>query len=124
MKKINLTLLTAALFLFLSGCEGKPKAEVVTYKYTPAEVYKATCALCHGNKGEGVAEKKGPALTRKSIQELELDLFDIKKGGLGQSTASSHDVMEHNMKKLAEKGYDYDINAMAKYIYETFKANK
>ncbi|ACZ12320.1 conserved hypothetical protein [Sulfurospirillum deleyianum DSM 6946] len=28
--------------------------------------------------------------------------------------------MEHNMKKLAEKGYDYDIKAMANYIYNSF----
>jgi len=28
--------------------------------------------------------------------------------------------MEHNMKKLAEKGFDYDINKMANYIHNTF----
>jgi len=67
-----------------------------------------------------VAEKKAPALTKQSVQELEMSLFDIKNGGLGQSTASEHDVMEHNMKKLAEKGYDYDIKMMANYIHTTF----
>lgn len=64
--------------------------------------------------------KKQPAINKKSVQELEMSLFDIKNGGLGQSTATEHEVMEHNMKKLAEKGYDYDINAMANFIYNKF----
>ena len=70
-----------------------------------------------------MAEKKGPAINQKSIQELEMDLFDIKNGGLGQSTASEHQVMEHNMKKLKEKGYEYDIKAMSNYIYNSFNPN-
>jgi hypothetical protein len=32
--------------------------------------------------------------------------------------------MEHNMQKLTEKGYDYDIKAMANYIFNTFNINK
>ena len=52
-----------------------------------------------------------------------MDLFDIKNGGLGQSTASEHQVMEHNMKKLKEKGYEYDIKAMSNYIYNSFNPN-
>lgn len=123
MKKIHLTLCFVAL-VALSGCGDKPKSDVVKYKYTPAQVYTETCAHCHGAKGEGIAEKKGPALTKQSIQELEMSLFDIKNGGLGQSTATEHDVMEHNMKKLAEKGYDYDIKLMANYIYNTFNTTK
>lgn len=124
MKKITLTLLTATTLFLLSGCGDKPKSEIATYKYTPAEVYKATCAHCHGDKGEGLAEKKAPALNKKTIQELEMDLFDVKNGGLGQSTASEHDVMEHNMKKLAEKGYTYDIKAMSKYLFDSFNIIK
>ena len=87
-------------------------------------MYKATCAHCHGDKGEGMPEKKGPAIDKKTIPELEMDLFDIKNGGLGQSTASEHDVMEHNMKKLKEKGYEYDVKAMANYIYNSFNRAK
>ncbi len=124
MKKITLTLFTLTTMLVLSGCGDKPKSDIVTYKYTPAEVYKATCAHCHGDKGEGMPEKKGPAIDKKTIPELEMDLFDIKNGGLGQSTASEHDVMEHNMKKLKEKGYEYDVKAMANYIYNTFNRAK
>ena len=123
MKKITLSLSMAAILLGLSGCGDNAKSDIVTYKYTPAEVYKATCVHCHGEKGEGMAEKKGPAINQKSIQELEMDLFDIKNGGLGQSTASEHQVMEHNMKKLKEKGYEYDIKAMSNYIYNTFNSN-
>ena len=124
MKKITLTLFTLTTMLVLSGCGDKPKSDIVTYKYTPAEVYKATCAHCHGDKGEGMPEKKGPAIDKKTIPELEMDLFDIKNGGLGQSTASEHDVMEHNMKKLKEKGYKYDVKAMANYIYNSFNRAK
>ena len=124
MKKITLTLFTLTTMLVLSGCGDKPKSDIVTYKYTPAEVYKATCAHCHGDKGEGMPEKKGPAIDKKTIPELEMDLFDIKNGGLGQSTASEHDVMEHNMKKLKEKGYEYDVKAMANNIYNSFNRAK
>lgn len=123
MKKLNLTLCFVAL-VALSGCGDKPKSDVVKYKYTPAQVYADTCSHCHGAKGEGIAEKKGPALTKQSVQELEMSLFDIKNGGLGQSTATEHEVMEHNMKKLAEKGYDYDIKMMANYIFNTFHTAK
>ena len=123
MKKVTLTIFTVTALMFLSGCGDKPKSDIVTYKYSPPEVYKATCAHCHGDKGEGMPEKKGPAIDKKTIQELEMDLFDIKNGGLGQSTATEHDVMEHNMKKLKEKGYEYDIKAMSNYIYNSFNAN-
>ena len=124
MKKITLALFMGTALLFLSGCGDKPKSDIVTYKYTPAEVYKTTCSHCHGEKGEGMAEKKGPALNKKTLQELEMELFDVKNGGLGQSTASEHDVMEHNMKKLAEKGYTYDTKAMAKYLFDSFNIIK
>ena len=125
MKKIPLALSFAVLLVTLSGCGDKPKSDVVKYKYTPAQVYTETCAHCHGAKGEGIAEKKAPALTKQSVQELEMSLFDIKNGGIGgQSTATEHDVMEHNMKKLAEKGYDYDIKMMASYLHNTFYVAK
>lgn len=125
MKKITLALSFAVLLVTLSGCGDKPKSDVVKYKYTPAQVYTETCAHCHGAKGEGIAEKKAPALTKQSVQELEMSLFDIKNGGIGgQSTATEHDVMEHNMKKLAEKGYDYDIKMMANYLHNTFYVAK
>ena len=125
MKKITLALSFAVLLVTLSGCGDKPKSDVVKYKYTPAQVYTETCAHCHGAKGEGIAEKKAPALTKQSVQELEMSLFDIKNGGIGgQSTATEHDVMEHNMKKLAEKGYDYDIKMMASYLHNTFYVTK
>ncbi len=120
MKKINVALSLMVALVVLSGCDSKPKEEVKSYKYTTDVVYKETCLHCHGAKGEGVAEKKSPAINKLTVQELEMALFDIKNGGLGQSTASEHEVMEHNMKKLAEKGYDYDIKAMANYIYNSF----
>lgn len=124
MKKITLAFAMAATLVLLSGCGDNPKSSSVKYKYSVAEVYKETCSHCHGLKGEGMVEKKAPAINKKSVQELEMSLFDIKNGGLGQSTASEHEVMEHNMKKLADKGYDYDINAMANYIFNTFNTAK
>ncbi|KHG33409.1 MULTISPECIES: c-type cytochrome [Sulfurospirillum] len=124
MKQLTLLCMTVASLALLSGCGDKPKSDAAKYKYSAAEVYKETCLHCHGNKGEGNPEKKAPAINKQSIQELEMSLFDIKNGGLGQSTASEHEVMEHNMKKLAEKGYDYDIKVMASYIFNTFNISK
>jgi len=47
---------------------------------------------------------------------MEEDLFDVKNGGTNQSSGTEHDIMEHNMQKLIEKGYDYDINSMAEFL--------
>lgn len=124
MKKSTLAFSMIVVIGLFSGCNSKPKEEVKAYKYTTDVVYKETCLHCHGAKGEGVAEKKSPAINKLTVQELEMALFDIKNGGLGQSTASEHEVMEHNMKKLSEKGYDYDIKAMANYIYNSFHQAK
>ena len=124
MKKFYIVLTCLVALIALSGCGDKPKSDVAKYKYSPAEVYKQTCSHCHGEKGEGLAEKKAPAINKQTIQELEMSLFDIKNGGLGQSTATEHEVMEHNMKKLAEKGYDYDVKMMASYLFNTFNIKK
>jgi cytochrome c553 len=122
----NLLLGTAAV-LMVAGCSSAPQKpkEAKNYKYSPEQVYTASCAKCHGKNGEGVVEKKGPAVNDKSIAELKADMFDLKSGGLGgQSSGTQHEVMEHNMKKLIEKGYDYDIDAMANYIYNAFNTSK
>ena len=123
-KQLYITLSFLTAIVLFSGCGDKPKADTTKYKFTPAEVYKETCSHCHGLKGEGIAEKKAPALNKQSVQELEMSLFDIKNGGLGQSTATEHDVMEHNMKKLADKGYSYDVKMMANYLHTTFNTKK
>ena len=123
-KQLYITLSFLTAIVLFSGCGDKPKSDPTTYKFTPAEVYKETCSHCHGLKGEGIAEKKAPALNKQSVQELEMSLFDIKNGGLGQSTATEHDVMEHNMKKLADKGYSYDVKMMANYLHTTFNTKK
>jgi cytochrome c553 len=122
MKSIATTVLSlSALFLF-SGCldGGEAKKEVKSYQYTTAEVYTQMCAKCHGKQGEGVAEKKGPALNDQELYELKLGIEDVKSGGLNQSSGTEHDIMEHNMKKIIEKGMDYDTDAMAEYIYNNF----
>lgn len=122
MKKINLIILTiTALFIF-AGCGGDNSAgEKKTYTKTPAEVYTQSCVKCHGKKGEGIVKKKGPALNDRQAEEMELDLYDVKNGGLSaQSSGTDHDIMEHNMQKLIAKGYDYDIKAMAEYLEKSF----
>lgn len=125
-KIIHTGLLSFAAVVLIAGCSGSPdKQAAKTYSHPTAEVYKEACAICHGDKGEGVPEKKGPSLNDKSLAELKTDIFDLKNGGFdGHSAGTKHEVMEHNMKKLVEKGYDYDIDAMAKYIFETFNINK
>ena len=120
-------LLGVSVLILITGCSSAPqKEEKITYQFSTAQVYTDTCAKCHGSNGEGVPKKKGPAVNDKSLEELKADMFDLKSGGLGgQSSGSDHEVMEHNMNKLIEKGYDYDINAMAQYIFDNFnKENK
>jgi cytochrome c553 len=123
MKKTNVMLMTAATALVLTGCLDGGTAgagEKITYSKTSAEVYTQSCVKCHGKNGEGVKEKKAPALNDRQAGELELDLYDVKNGGTNQSSGTEHDVMEHNMKKLFDKGYNYDPKDMAQYIEKNF----
>ena len=123
-KKTIVTIALSALAIFaLTGCEDKqaPK-EIKTYKYTTAEVYEKSCIKCHGKYGEGNPIKKTPALNDKTAGELAQDLYDIKNGGTGfGGGGTDHEIMEHNMKKLIDKGYDYDINSMAEYLSNLIK---
>lgn len=89
-------------------------------KFSNAEIYEKMCQKCHGSNAEGNPKKKGPALNDLSAHELEISLFDLKAGGLNQSSGTSHDIMEHNMKKILEKGMNYDPKSMANYIFVSF----
>ena len=89
-------------------------------KYTNSEIYEKMCSKCHGAKAEGNPKKKGPALDDLTAHELEISLFDLKSGGMNQSSGTDHEIMEHNMKKIIEKGMDYDPKGMAEYIFVAF----
>jgi len=120
MKKKSI-FIVASTVLFLVGCSSTPDAgKKKVYSKTPAEVYQQACKKCHGEHAEGNPKKKAPALNDRQAGELELDLYDVKNGGTNQSSGTEHEVMEHNMKKLLEKGYDYDPKAMAEYIEKNF----
>lgn len=122
MKKTSFIVLSTVAIFGLSGCGNAPESspEEKTYSKTPAEVYAESCVKCHGQNAEGNPEKKGPALNDRQAGELELDLYDVKNAGTNQSSGTEHDIMAHNMKKLAEQGFDYDPKAMAEYIEKSF----
>jgi cytochrome c553 len=123
-KKINTIALASIAFFALTACSGEKAAETKTYKYSTAEVYKQTCFKCHGQNGEGNPEKKTPALNDRTAGEMAQDLYDVKNGGTNQSSGTEHEIMEHNMQKLMDKGYDYDINSMAEYLSNLVKNKK
>lgn len=89
-------------------------------KYSNIEIYTKMCSKCHGVKAEGNPKKKGPALNDQSAHELEISLFDLKSEGMNQSSGSDHEVMEHNMKKIIEKGMDYEPKSMGEFIFVAF----
>jgi len=120
-KQISTLALTALAVIALSGCNEEKVEVKKTYKYTAAEVYSKSCIKCHGVHGEGNPAKHTPALNDRTAGEMEEDLFDVKNGGTNQSSGTEHDIMEHNMQKLIDKGYDYDINEMAKYLSNLVK---
>ena len=126
MKKSILVISTAVALLAIVGCGSKTDnagGEKVTYSKTAAEVYTQSCYKCHGDKAQGLTEKKTPPMNDRQAGELELDLYDIKNEGINQSSGTDHDKMAHNMKKLLEKGYDYDPREMAEYIEKNFYIN-
>jgi len=122
MKKTTIVLLTVATLFGLSGCgnDTPSSAAAKTYSKTAGEVYTQSCHKCHGEKAEGLTEKKTPPMNDRQAGELELDLYDVKNDGINQSSGTEHDKMAHNMQKLLEKGYDYDPKAMAQYIEKNF----
>lgn len=126
MKKTLSVILGASIALLTVGCgEKETPKEVVNYTHTTSEVYTQMCAKCHGEKGEGNPKKKGPAFNDQTVQELKMGITDFKNGGTGvNSGGTEHEVMEHNMKRIKEKGLDYDTDAMAQYIYDNFNINK
>ncbi|MCD6190265.1 MAG: c-type cytochrome [Sulfurimonas sp.] len=124
-KQITTIALTTAAFIALTGCSGGEKpAEVKTYKYTTVQVYEKSCIKCHGAHGEGNPAKKTPALNDRTAGEMAEDLYDVKNGGTNQSSGTDHEIMEHNMQKLVDKGYDYDVNSMAEFLSYLAKNNK
>ncbi|MCK9492040.1 MAG: c-type cytochrome [Sulfurimonas sp.] len=121
-KQISTIALVAIAAIAFTGCSGEKKAtEVKTYKYSTTEVYEKSCSKCHGLNGEGNVEKKTPALNDRTAGEMAQDLFDVKNGGTNQSSGTDHEIMEHNMQKLVDKGFDYDINSMAEYMSKLSK---
>jgi len=123
MKKLNMILLTATTTFMMSGCLDGGNSDAgakKTYSKTAEEVYQQSCKKCHGENAEGLTKKKAPALNDRQAGELELDLYEVKNGGTNQSSGTEHDVMEHNMQKLLDKGYDYDPKAMAEYLEKNF----
>lgn len=123
-KTISTITLASIAFLALSACSGEKPAEVKTYKYSTVEVYEKSCIKCHGKHGEGNPAKKTPALNDRTAGEMAQDLYDVKNGGANQSSGTDHEIMEHNMQKLVEKGYDYDVNSMAEFLSYLVKSTK
>ncbi|SFV54719.1 hypothetical protein MNB_SV-12-961 [hydrothermal vent metagenome] len=123
MKKTSLILMSAVAIFAFSGCGQSGNdggGEKITYKLTPKQIWEQSCHKCHGEKAEGLTKKKTPAMNDRQAGELELDLFDVKNEGIAQSSGTDHDKMAHNMKKLLEKGFNYDPTAMAKFIEKSF----
>lgn len=118
-KGIKMQLRKAVLLSFLAGLF-VVSANAAQSKYTNGEIYDKMCEKCHGINGEGNPAKKGPALNDQSAHELELSLFELRAGGLNQSSGTEHEVMEHNMQKIIEKGMDYKPKDMAMYIFKSF----
>ncbi len=123
-KQISTIALVAASFMTFTACSGEKAAEVKTYKYSTVEVYEKSCIKCHGAHGEGNPTKKTPALNDRTAGEMAQDLYDVKNGGANQSSGTDHEIMEHNMQKLVDKGYDYDVNSMAEFLSYLVKNKK
>ena len=117
-KTLSTIALSAVAIFALTGCGDKQApAEVKTYKYTTVQVYEKSCIKCHGKNGEGNPAKKTPALNDRTAGEMAQDLYDVKNGGTGiGGGGTDHEIMEHNMQKLVDQGYDYDINSMAEFL--------
>jgi cytochrome c553 len=119
MKGIQMQIKKAVLLSFIS-CTLTAGLYAGQNNYTNSEIYTQMCSKCHGSKAEGNPKKKGPALNNKLAYDIELELIEINDAEMNQSSGTDHDVMEHNQKKILEKGMKYDLKEMAKYIESQF----
>ncbi|WP_343841182.1 c-type cytochrome [Bowmanella denitrificans] len=80
----------------------------------PSAVY-ATCAACHGEKGQGNTQMQGPVLAGLSADYLTRQLLHFQNGSRGQH---ADDVQGQQMAAMAKSllPQDSDIQALAAYI--------
>lgn len=89
-------------------------------KFINAEIFENMCSKCHGKTAQGNPNKSAPALNNQTVHELEISLYDLKAGGLNQSSGTDHEIMAHNMKKILSKGINFEPKQMAEYIFINF----
>lgn len=87
--------------------------------YTQGEIYQAMCQKCHGQYAEGNPMKKGPALSNKSLGELEVEIYNLDNNAYW-SGRNSHSEMEYNLTVIENKGMHVDADKMAAYIFQSF----
>jgi cytochrome c553 len=80
-------------------------------KYTMNEIYNQMCIQCHSSDGSGNPDKLTPSMRDRSLSEIQLALWDIEQ-------EKDHIIMSHNREKILEKGMQYNIIEMSKYLYK------
>ncbi len=83
---------------------------------TNYQIYKHSCANCHGDQAQGIVEKKAPPLNTMSREDLVVKLSALK----GTDYENHSKTMESNQRVLEKKGMQYDVMKMATYIYYAF----
>ena len=72
------------------------------------ELYEKDCAICHGNKGQGNAEKFFPLVAGQHFKYLLRQAFSIRDGKRGNANP--------DMAKVIKSYSDSDLEAVADYM--------
>jgi len=82
--------------------------------------YTSTCVLVvTAQVQREILKKKGPAINDMTRSELEMELFNLQSDGF-QSSGASNEIMEHNQRRIEDRGLEYHPEDMAIYIYFNF----
>lgn len=108
--KIAVSLLVG---LLMTGCE--QKADLPSQPATESDFFATTCAVCHGEKGEGKSELFSPSIAGLPWWYVEVQMKQFRDGHRG---VHPEDIPGQQMRAISLSLTDKQISEVAKLVEE------
>ncbi|MCR9065065.1 MAG: cytochrome c [Cytophagales bacterium] len=115
---MNKLLLVISIACMGVSCTSADELEYEQYLVNGEAIYKAECANCHGQKGEGLRNLY-PALKGNGALENSDKVICSIKNGISADKAKSSQAMPPNAKL-----FDLDVAQLVTYLNKEFGSNK
>ena len=117
------TILSALILLSISviiySCQNATEKELMTYTTNGADIYKAKCQNCHGEKGEGLAALAPPLTDTTFLKVNKKDLSCFVKFGSAKPMVINGTTYDSKMPAFPEMEA-IDIAQVIVYITNSF----